>query len=163
MMYAISFVVLAMFWLGHHLQLHFVRHMDRQQLWINMAFLLLITLIPFSTDLLGDHGHLPLPVFVYGANLLALAGLLTLHLARLVREPRLALPGLTGEIVIHMRAQLRLFAVIPLMSIAAAFYSPRLGMYLYFLLAIPAFAPGRIDRLVGGAPADGAPHRSDKP
>ncbi len=65
-MYAISFVVLAIFWIAHHILFHYVRHVDRRLLWINMAFLLLVTFVPFSTDLLGDHGHLALPVVVYG-------------------------------------------------------------------------------------------------
>ena len=71
-MYAISFVVLAMFWLGHHLQFHFVRHVDRQLLWINLLFLLIAVVVPFSTNLVGDHGHLQLPVVLYAVNLLVL-------------------------------------------------------------------------------------------
>ncbi len=61
-MYAISFFVLGIFWIGHHVLFHFVRQMDRRLLWLNLAFLLLVTLVPFSTDLIGDHGHLILPV-----------------------------------------------------------------------------------------------------
>ena len=79
-MYAISFLVLAIFWIAHHVLFHFVRHVDRRLLWLNVAFLLLVTFVPFSTDLLGDHGHLPLPVVVYGVNLIALGGLLDVQL-----------------------------------------------------------------------------------
>ena len=79
-MYVISFFVLAIFWIAHHLLFHFVRHVDRRLLWLNIAFLLLVTFVPFSTDLLGDHGHLMLPVLVYGANLLALGSLLAIQL-----------------------------------------------------------------------------------
>ena len=146
-MYAISFVVLAMFWLGHHLQFHFVRHVDRQLLWINLLFLLIAVLIPFSTNLVGDHGHLQLPVLIYAVNLLVLTLLLFLQLRHLAASPHLTAPDLTGEAITHLRRQLLLFGVVPVASIAASFYSPRLGMYLYALLAVPAFVPGRIDRL----------------
>ena len=57
-MYVISFFVLAIFWIAHHLLFHFVRRVNRRLLWLNIAFLLLVTFVPFSTDLLGDHGHL---------------------------------------------------------------------------------------------------------
>ena len=87
-MYAISFFVLAIFWIAHHLLFHFVRHADHRMLWLNIAFLLLVTFVPFSTDLLGDQGHLLLPVMVYGANLLALGSLLALQLRYLVNTPR---------------------------------------------------------------------------
>jgi len=146
-MYAISFVVLAMFWLGHHLQFHFVRHVDRQLLWINLVFLLLAVVVPFSTNLVGDHGHLQLPVVLYAVNLLVLTLLLFLQLRRLAASPHLIAPDLTREAVIHLRRQLLVFGVVPVVSIAASFYSPRLAMYLYALLAVPAFVPSRIDRL----------------
>ena len=146
-MYAISFVVLAMFWLGHHLQFHFVRHVDRRLLWINLVFLLLAVVVPFSTNLVGDHGHLQLPVVLYAVNLLVLTLLLFLQLRHLAASPHLTAPDLTPEAIAHLRRQLLLFGVVPVVSIAASFYSPRLGMYLYALLAVPAFLPGRIDRL----------------
>lgn len=146
-MYAISFVVLAMFWLGHHLQFHFVRRVDRQLLWINLVFLLIAVAVPFSTNLVGDHGHLQLPVVLYAVNLLVLTLLLFLQLRHLAASPHLTTPDLTREAVKHLRRSLLLFGVVPAASIAASYYSPRLGMYLYVLLAVPAFVPGRIDRL----------------
>ena len=148
-MYAISFVVLAIFWMGHHLQFHFVRHVDRELLWINLVFLLLAAVVPFSTNLMGPHGHLQLPVVVYAVNLLVLALLLFLQLRHLAASPHLIAPDLTREAVTHLHRQLILFGVVPVASIAASFYSPRMGMYLYALLVVPAFVPGRIDRLTG--------------
>ena len=146
-MYAISFVVLAMFWMGHHLQFHFVRRVDRQLLWINLVFLLVAVVVPFSTNLVGDHGHLQLPIVLYAVNLLVLTLLLFLQLRHLAASPNLIAPDLTREAVTHLHRQLLLFVVVPVVSIAASFYSPRLGMYLYVLLAVPAFLLGRIDRL----------------
>lgn len=146
-MYAISFFVLGIFWIGHHVLFHFVRQMDRRLLWLNLAFLLLVTLVPFSTDLIGDHGHLILPVFVYGGNLIALGVMLVAHLNYLAAHPHLAAPDLTPRIANQMRREVRLFALVPVISIATSFYSPRLGMYLYLLLVIPTFGPSRLDRL----------------
>jgi uncharacterized membrane protein len=136
-----------MFWLGHHLQFHFVRHVDRRLLWINLAFLLLAVVVPFSTNLVGDHGHLQLPVVLYAVNLLVLTLLLFLQLRHLAASPHLIAPDLAPEAIAHLHRQLLLFGVVPVVSIAASFYSPRLGMHLYALLAVPAFLLGRIDRL----------------
>jgi uncharacterized membrane protein len=145
-MYAISFFVLAIFWISHHLLFHFVRHVDRRLLWLNIAFLLLVTFVPFSTDLLGDHGHLMLPVLVYGANLLALGSLLALQLRYLVANPGLAAPDLTAAVVRNIWRDLSLYGAVPLISMAVSLVSPRTGMYMYLLLAIPTFAPSRLDR-----------------
>jgi uncharacterized membrane protein len=162
-MYAISFVVLAIFWIVHHILFHYVRHVDRRLLWINMAFLLLVTFVPFSTDLLGDHGHLPLPVIVYGLNLIALGGLIALQLHYLARHPPLAAPDFTPATAAHMYREVRLYALIPLASMAMSLYSPRVGMYLYLLLAIPTFAPSRLDRLLHPGTAGGAPTSHEDP
>jgi uncharacterized membrane protein len=147
-MYAISFLVLAIFWIAHHVLFHFTRHVDRRLLWLNIAFLLLVTFVPFSTDLLGDHGHLPLPVVVYGVNLIALGALLDVQLRYLRAHPELAAPQLTPFASARMHGELRVYALIPLASMAASIWSPRLGMYLYLLLVVPTFAPQRLDRLL---------------
>jgi len=147
-MYAISFFVLAIFWISHHLLFHFVRHVDRRLLWFNIAFLLLVTFVPFSTDLLGDHGHLILPVLVYGINLLALGLLLALQLRYLVANAELAAPDLTKAIAGSLWRDLSLYGAVPLVSMAVSLLSPRTGMYMYLLLAIPTFAPSRLDRLL---------------
>jgi uncharacterized membrane protein len=147
-MYAISFFVLAIFWIAHHLLFHFVRHADHRMLWLNIAFLLLVTFVPFSTDLLGDQGHLLLPVVVYGVNLLALGSLLALQLRYLVKTPALATADLTPVIVKQMWRDLRVHGYVPLASMAVSLISPRTGMYMYLLLAIPMIAPSRLDRLI---------------
>jgi uncharacterized membrane protein len=157
-MYAISFFMLAIVWIAHHLLFHFVRHVDRRLLWLNVAFLLLVTFVPFSTDLLGDHGHLMLPVWVYGANLLAMGSLLALQLRYLAANPELATPDLTRPVVANFRRDLALYGVVPLASMAMALMSPRTGMYLYLLLAIPTFAPSRLDRLLHPGAAVSANH-----
>ena len=145
-MYAISFVVLAIFWIAHHFLFHFIRHVDRRLLWINMGFLLLVTFVPFSTDLVGDHGHFTLPLFVYGVNLLALGALLTVQLRYMAGRPELSTPDLTPAAVAHMRREIGIYALIPLASMAVSLFYPRVGMYCYLLLAIPAFVSSRIDR-----------------
>jgi uncharacterized membrane protein len=147
-MYVISFFVLAIFWIAHHLLYHFVRHVNRRLLWLNIAFLLLVTFVPFSTDLLGDHGHLTLPVLIYGANLLALGSLLVFQLRYLVANPELAAADLSPFVVAHIGREISVLAVVPIASMAVSLVSPRTGMYLYLLLAIRAFTPSRLDRLL---------------
>ncbi len=95
--YFISFVVLGMFWVGHHAHFHYIRYVDHTLLWINLLFLFGITSVPFATDLLGDHNGMRLPYFYYGGKLLVLAGLLIAQIAYLRRHPELAQPSLTAR------------------------------------------------------------------
>jgi len=50
--YALSFITLGLYWVGHHNQFHFVRRTDRTLLWINIVFLMSIGFVPFTTSLL---------------------------------------------------------------------------------------------------------------
>ena len=134
-----------MFWVGHHAHFHYIRYVDHTLLWINLLFLFFITSIPFATDLLGDHNQLRLPYLYYGVKILVLAGLLIGQIAYLRRHPELARPSLTREVARRIVLRTALFATIPLLSIAAVFYNTRLALYLYFLLLVVHFLPGRVD------------------
>ena len=67
--YVISFLVLCVFWLGHHRLMHLVRGVDHLFLWRNLLFILFITFVPFTTSLMGEHRELDDAPLVYGVNL----------------------------------------------------------------------------------------------
>jgi uncharacterized membrane protein len=143
--YFISFVVLGMFWVGHHAHFHFIRYVNHTLLWINLLFLFGITSIPFATDLLGSYSHLRLPYLGYGALLLLLSGLLIAQITYLRSHADLARPALTRDRARAIVLRTALFAIIPVLSMVAVFYNTRLALYLYFLLPIVHFLPGRVD------------------
>ena len=45
-LYVISFLLLAAFWVAHHSQFHHIRYIDRTLLWLNIIILMLIAFIP---------------------------------------------------------------------------------------------------------------------
>jgi uncharacterized membrane protein len=51
--YFMSFMTLGIFWIGQQTQLNKVDRSDRDFSWIHLAFLLAVTLVPFTTKLLG--------------------------------------------------------------------------------------------------------------
>ena len=75
--WVISFVVLAMFWIGHHRLFQHVRVVDVKLLWRNILQLMLASLLPFSASLIGEHVAMREAQYVYNGNmiLLALAGI----------------------------------------------------------------------------------------
>jgi uncharacterized membrane protein len=101
--------------------------------------------VPFATDLLGDHSGLRLPYFYYAGKILVLSGLLVAQIAYLRRHPELAKSSLTREVARRIALRTAIFATVPVLSIAAVFYNTRLALYLYFLLLVVHFLPGRVD------------------
>jgi len=145
--YAVSFVMLGVYWVAHHFQFHFIQRTDRGVLWINLYLLLCIALVPFTTDLVGDNVHLRLPTLLYGANLLLIALGFAAQVKYLRRHAWLATPEFASRPVAELRRRIALLALVPVLSMALVFYSPRLALYLYLALPLLHMLPGRLDRM----------------
>jgi TMEM175 potassium channel family protein len=71
--YLVSFVVIAQFWLVHHRILRTMRGHSEGLAWRNFAFLLALTLMPFTSDLMGRYSENPLAITFFAVNLVALS------------------------------------------------------------------------------------------
>ena len=47
--YFLSFMTLGIFWTAHSSQFHFIEKSDRNFNWINLSFLVFVTIMPFTT------------------------------------------------------------------------------------------------------------------
>ena len=68
--YALSFLVIGLYWVSHNLLFDLIRRSDRGLMWINIVFLLFVVVIPFSTALLGRYSDNRFAVTLYFANLI---------------------------------------------------------------------------------------------
>jgi uncharacterized membrane protein len=75
--YLLSFMTLGIFWTAHSTQFQFIKKSDRNLNWINLSFLLFVTLIPFTTAFLSEFITFRFAVFLYWANLLFLGIMLS--------------------------------------------------------------------------------------
>ena len=73
--FLVSFLVIGLYWQGHHRMFRLINRFDDRLVWINMLFLLCIVVIPFPTTVLGEHGDTTAAVVLY-AGTLALTGFL---------------------------------------------------------------------------------------
>jgi uncharacterized membrane protein len=71
-MYAMTFMTLGIFWAGQQTQLNHLARSDRHFLWIQIAFLFAVTMMPFSTKLLAEFITYRVALVVYWANILLL-------------------------------------------------------------------------------------------
>jgi uncharacterized membrane protein len=67
--YALSFAVIGRFWIVHHRLFGDITGFDGRLLALNLVYLSLIVLIPFSSQVLGDHGGDAGAVVIYAANI----------------------------------------------------------------------------------------------
>ena len=98
--YVVSFYVIAQFWLVHHRVFRRITGQQEGLAWWNFAFLFTITVMPFTSDLLGKYSANPLAVDIFAVDLLAasLATQLTLVYGRRRHLLTAETPGNSGGI-----------------------------------------------------------------
>ena len=75
-MFGMSVLTLGIFWVGQQTQLNHLRRSDRSLSWIHIAFLGIVSLVPFSTGLLAEYTHYRVALLVYWANIVLLGATL---------------------------------------------------------------------------------------
>ena len=70
--FAVSFVILAMFWVAHHTEFRYIKKLDNKLIWLNIFYLLFVALLPFSAALLGEFGKNQTAVVIYGLHLIVM-------------------------------------------------------------------------------------------
>jgi uncharacterized membrane protein len=150
--YVLSFLVIGLYWIGHHQTFRYVRSYDRTLLWLNLMFLLSISFIPFPTDLLGEYGELRFSVIFYAASLGVARLLLALVWWYVVSGPIRTSDELDrGLANFHFLRSLAIPAVF-MLSIGIAFFSPEAAVASWVLLLVVDAAIWRIwkKRNLGG-------------
>ncbi len=77
--YALSFILLAIFWIIHHQQFHFTKRTDHTHPRINICSLMFVALVPFSTSLTGDYPNETVAKLFFDLNLFILGSLNALN------------------------------------------------------------------------------------
>jgi uncharacterized membrane protein len=144
--YGVTFAVLGIFWVAHHNHFYFIRHTDRNSIWINMTFLLFITTFPFSAALLGAYPGQRVAVICYGLNLALAALLLYAHLRYATGRSRLTGPEKDEKGLRLAKQRLLMCPFLCGVSILISFFHPLLASMLYLVIPVMYIIPGRVDR-----------------
>jgi uncharacterized membrane protein len=71
--FLISFVVVAISWAGHRDLFMHIRRTDRSLVWLNILYLLPLSLLPFGAALISRYDREPVGLRIYGMVLLLIA------------------------------------------------------------------------------------------
>jgi len=85
--FAFTFIILGMSWLGHHRKFTYIDRVDGRLLWMNLLYLLTICLVPFASSSLAAFGSSRFAFALY-AGVMALTDMLSAGLSAYgLREP----------------------------------------------------------------------------
>jgi len=142
--YALSFVILGIYWNNHHHLLQAAKQVNGRVLWANLHLLFWLSLIPFTTGWVGENNFATLPVALYGVVLLFSGfayNLLSVSLIKLHGKDSV-LAQAVGQNVKGLASLGIYSAAVPL-----AFLNAWIAFGLYILVAVIWFIPDpRIER-----------------
>lgn len=146
LVYGISFVMLGVYWIGHHAQFHYIRRTNRALLWLNVVFLLLVAVIPFSTGVLGRYPGERAAVALYAGNLIGVGLMLYAQWRYATRGGRLVDADLDARVIRMASRRTLLGPAVLAVAIGMAWINT--GISIAICAAVPVFyiVPGRIDR-----------------
>lgn len=136
--YALSFLVIGLYWLSHHRMFRFVRRHDTTLLLLNLSFLLLVAFIPFPTRLLVLYGDSLIVTIFYPAVLIVTGLLLLLTWLYATKDRRLVDRDLDENTIRAVAIQSSGYVVVFAVSMVAALISIRLAEIIWLLSAVTA-------------------------
>jgi uncharacterized membrane protein len=71
--FIVSFLLAAVYWIGHRDLFNNVKRVDYAVLWMTVIFLMIASLIPFAASLIGRHGDEPFALRLFGLLIALLA------------------------------------------------------------------------------------------
>lgn len=134
--YAMSFMLLAIYWMAHHQQFHHIRRLDSRIIWINVVILMFVALIPFSTDVAGDFAGHTLADVLFAGNLMILSLLFLTNWCYATYKHRLIDEDLDEGIIQRGINRNILISGVSLLVIILALFIPSHCFWFYLLIPI---------------------------
>jgi uncharacterized membrane protein len=141
--FGISFVVIALFWIGHHGIFRYITSLDRTLIGLNLLFLGAIAFLPYPTDLLSaTSGESPAVIFYACCG--AFAGLVEAAIwVYAIRSPaKLAAPG-AQQVRLFFLLRIIRVPVVFLLSIPIAIVNPTAALFFWVLIWVSAVVINR--------------------
>jgi uncharacterized membrane protein len=139
--YAMSFLLLAIFWVSHHRVFDHLKCVDWKLVWGNILVLLFVALIPFATELVNEFPKDSTSDFLFSLNLFIIGSLYYLLWDYATSGFRLVKSTLGDD---HIKNTKRGILVIPIVSLFAmviAVIYPAFSSFIYILIPIFLFMP----------------------
>ncbi|MBK6773104.1 MAG: DUF1211 domain-containing protein [Ignavibacteria bacterium] len=144
--FAMSFVIVAIFWVNHHQFFHSLEKTDRAMLWYNNLLLFWLSFVPFPTAFIGEHPVSMIPVMLYGA-VLFFAGVSFNLMLRYAVKAKLFHKSVSDEVLNQSVKRGVIGPVVYFVSIISAFISVYVSLAIFLLVPVIYFIPQKIVRL----------------
>ena len=138
--YALSFLLVAIYWNNHHHMFHAVQHVTGGALWANMHLLFWLSLVPFATGWMNENHFTALTVAAYGVVLLC-AAIAYFILTRVLLGAHARDSTLAKALGNDFKGKVSL--LVYMVAIPMAFLDSRISLALYAAVVVVWLVPDR--------------------
>jgi uncharacterized membrane protein len=132
----ISFLVLALFWYGHHRAFHFVKKVDGKLVALNLVFLGFVSFMPFASAMGGEYVGLLAGQLVYSFTMFMVAVGALLIWRYVHRHPELCHPVMSEGAYRGARFRTSMLMVVSIVAVIIAIYIPGAGNSAFMLMVV---------------------------
>jgi uncharacterized membrane protein len=138
--YLLGFVTLGILWIGSHFHHHHVVKTDRISSWLNILFLMFVSLIPFSVGFLYTYRHEKISLIFLSINLIFASFSNYFMLSYAWRRTYIR-PYFTRDHFIHAKRRILFPVLIYLIIILISFFAASIALYLFLIPVIVHIFP----------------------
>lgn len=143
-LYMVVFIALGYLWYIHHDQSHYIQHTDRNHLWISLATLMFIALLPFTSSLVNRFPEDTLAELFLSGNMFIIGVLNYWGWAYAAGKRRLLADTATDRYIAGEKKKLLIFPAVSLLAMCTSFIYPLIAQYMLFLAPVLVFTGKRV-------------------
>ena len=132
--YILSFLLIGMLWNGHRVEFRYIKRSDGMLVMLTIIYLMFLTLLPFTTSLLGAYALNRLPLLIFGINFIAILCSRIAIWRYAVGEHRLVDPDLSPKLIRTNTLIPLLAIIVAILNSLIAFISPLAAIIIYYVL-----------------------------
>jgi len=137
----LSFWVMAVLWLSQVRVYRLVHSLSRAMVRLELVQLACVSLMPFSTALIGEHGNLPVAAVVYAANMLAITLTGALRTRELLRQARVHVDAIDPSVLRTLKLRAFALPACAAAALALGFFYPGWNMLAMLAMLMVPTAP----------------------
>ena len=138
-----SFAILGTYWMAHNFIFqNYVRKMDRVLGYLNMLFLIMASMIPFSAHFVGVFYEFSTAITLYAVNIILIGLALFVMRRYILLRDDLRSPGIDKRDIDHGTIRIFLPPVFALISIAVSQFNTSVSLLLFTVPVLFNMVPG---------------------
>jgi uncharacterized membrane protein len=143
----VSFVVLGIYWVGHHNMFQHIKRHDRTLLWLNILFLLSVASMAYPTGLIVQYPDQRSAIILYGVTLIIGGVVLDLIWRHATKDHRLVSETMQPSFISAVNRRILVAPLFYLLAIALSFISVLLSYLIIVAVIFYYIFPVNFDSL----------------